>query len=129
MGTDALGYLLGLLTIGMSFVAVRYKNMLLTLGAAILWATLLAFILANTVAGTNWQTMFILAVVAFLCAFALISFFGRSRGEGSFTDNIGGLEGRQEKKPAPPRRDTGLMGMSPEEYKTYVRTRVRRRRR
>ena len=128
MGIDATGYILALLTIGMSMVATRYKNMLLTLGSAALWATLLAFILANTTAGTNWQSMFILSTAAFLCAFALISFLGRNR-QSSFTENIGGLMSREkEDKPSSmPRR--GLSDLSEVEYKQYVRRVVRRRRR
>ncbi len=129
MGTDALGYTLSLLVIGVSFIAVRYRNMLLTLGAAALWATLLAFILANTVAGTNWQSLFILGVAAFLSAFALISFLGRSRGEGSFSENIGGLFSRAEKGREPPRRARGLMDLNNTEYRQVIRSRMRGRRR
>lgn len=129
MSTDAVGYLLGLLTIGMSFVAVKYRNMLLTLGSAALWATLLAYILANTTAGTNWQSMFILSVAAFLCAFALISFFTRNKGEGSFINNIGKLRNtdNESEKLTNPKR--GLMGLSTEEYRAYVRSKMNRRRR
>ena len=128
MSIDSIGYILSLLTIGMSFVAVRYRNMLLTLGAAALWATLLAFVLANTTAGTNWQTMFILGSAAFLCAFALISFFGRDKGNQSFSQNIGNLMSREkdEKPPATPRR--GLMDLDADEYRRVVRARLRRRR-
>jgi len=127
MTTDATLYTLALLTIGMSFVAVRYRNMLLTLGATTLWATLLSFVLAHTTAGTNWVTMFILGVVAFLTAFALISFFSRSKSETSFTDNIGGITSRDEKPPEPRRQTKGLMDISTDEYKLYIRARLRRR--
>lgn len=129
MSTDALGYCLFLATIGMSFVAVRYRNMLLTLGAAALWAALLAFILGNTTAGENWQVLMIGAITAFFAAFALIGFFSRSRGERSFTDNIGGLMSREkeERTPTTPRR--GIMGMNYYEYRIYLRDKLRRRRR
>ena len=128
MSVDSIGYVLAILTIGMSFAAVRYRNMLLTLGTAALWATLLAYILANTTAGTNWQSLFILSTAAFLCAFALISFLGRNR-QSSFTENLGGLMSREkdEKPPSMPQR--GLMDLSPAEYKRYVRSTIRKRRR
>lgn len=130
MTADALGYILAVLTIGMSMVAVRYRNMLLTLGSATLWATLMAFILANTVAGTNWQTMFILGAVAFMCAFALIGLFSR-RGAEKGETMTGGVEYRETGMVTkPPERTTpSLMGMSADEYKVYIRGRVRRRRR
>lgn len=127
ISTDALGYTLALLTLGMSFVAVRYRNMLLTLGAATLWATLLAFILANTTAGTNWQSMFILAVVAFLCAFALISFFTRSRGDGSISENLGKLRGRDESEGKTSQSPRGIMDLDNTEYRQYLRSRMRKR--
>lgn len=127
MSVDGLGYILALLTIGMSFVAVRYRNMLLTLGAATMWAVLLTFILANTTAGTNWQSMFILGATAFICAFALISFFTRSKGGSSFTDNIGKLSSREkdEKPPKAPRRT--FEGYY--QYRAELRSRLRQGRR
>ncbi len=128
MGIDATGYLLGILTIGASMIAVRYRNMLLTLGTAIMWAVLMTFILANTVAGTNWQSMFILGAVAFMCAFALISFLGRSRNNRSFMDNIGNLSSREEKE-VPPARRRGIMDLPPGDYQAYIHTRMQRRRR
>lgn len=129
MGTDATGYILALLTIGMSMVAVRYRNMLLTLGAAVFWAVLLAFILANTTAGTNWQVLFIGGATAFFSAFALISFFSRSRSESSFTENIGGLMSREKEERPPTTVRRGIMDMDYNEYRAYLRTRLRRRRR
>ncbi len=127
ISVDALGYTLALLTICASFISVRYRNLLLTLGAAILWATLLAFILANTVAGTNWQSLFILGVVTFLCAFALISFFTRSKGDGSVGANFGGLFPREEKGNSPVLQRRGMMDLSNDEYRAMVRARIRRR--
>lgn len=129
MSTDAIGYSLFLLVAATTFVAVRYRNLLLTLGASVLWMALLAFILANTTAGENWQVLFIGAATAFFVAFALISFFSRSKSDRSFTENIGGLMSREkeERPPATPRR--GIMDMDYNEYRAYLRTRLRRRRR
>ena len=128
MSVDSLGYTIALLVIGVSFIAVKYRNMLLTLGAATLWATLLAFILANTVAGTNWQQMLILGIVTFMLAFALISFLGRSRGNQGFIQNIGNLSSREEKE-TPPTRARGLMELDNTEYRALIRARMRGRRR
>lgn len=128
MSTDALGYMLALLTAAASFISVRYRNLLLTLGTATMWAVMLAFILANTAAGTNWQVMFIGAVTAFFSAFALISFFGRSRSNQSFMENIGNLRSREEKETPSPRA-RGMMELDNTEYRAVLRARMRGRRR
>jgi len=128
LSTDALGYMLALLTAATSFIAVRYRNMLLTLGTATLWAVMLAFILQNTVAGSNWQVMFIGAVTAFFSAFALISFLGRNNSNRGFIQNIGNLSSREEKE-TPPTRARGLMELDNTEYRAVIRARMRGRRR
>lgn len=129
MGTDALGYVLCLASIGMSMIATRYRNMLLTLGASTLWATFLAFILANTTAGTNWLTMFILAAGTFILAFMLLSVFSRRGTSRSLKSDIMSLSSTEKEERLPSKRKGGIMDLPPEDYRAYIRASMRMRRR
>lgn len=127
MSTDGLGYVLVLLVIGASFICVRYRNILLSLGTAALWATLLSYVIAN-VTHSNMQEIFIMGIAAFICAFALIGIITRRKGEGSISQNFGSLMNRDTHEATPtPRR--GLMDLSNAEYKAYIRTLTRWKRR
>lgn len=123
MSTDALGYTLALITLGMSMVAARNRNMLMTIGAAALWASLLGFITANSAAGENWLAIFIISAGTFIISFALLSFISQ---KGSFARKFIGSE-YNENVEANPTRKRGLMSLSTDEYRRYVRSTLRRR--
>lgn len=130
MTTDAMGYILGLLTLGMSMVAVRHRNMLLTLGTTALWVTLLNFILANNTAGLGWLSLFIISSVTFMAAFALISFVSRrvATSQGGALPGAGEEVGGERLMPPAPGRP-GMMELGEEEYRTRVRRALHPRRR
>ncbi len=77
MSTDAIGFTLALLTIGMTMVAARTNQTLIRLGASALWASLLAFIVTNTTAGLNWQQILVIACGAFVLAMVVMAALGR----------------------------------------------------
>lgn len=77
MGIDATGYTLGLLAIGLTMVAVRTRNLLISIGTSGLWAALMAFFLANTAAAASFHTIFIVSTMAFIIA---MLFLGVGRG-------------------------------------------------
>ena len=77
MGTDAIGFTLALLALGMSWIAVENRQPILGVGASGLWAGFLAFILANTTAGLQWQVITILACITFIVAMLFMGFMGR----------------------------------------------------
>lgn len=64
-------------------VAVKSRHLLVTLGASALWATLLAFIIANTTAGTNMQELFLIAIGTFIIAMVLLGAFRANEGAGN----------------------------------------------
>lgn len=78
MGIDELGFTLALLTVGMSMIAARTRHLVASLGASAMWASLLAYILANTTAGLNWQSIFIISAFAFIVAMLMFGVFRRS---------------------------------------------------
>lgn len=126
MGIDALGYLLGLLTVGMSFIAVKQRNILIYLATSILWASLVAFILANTVAGANWQVMFLLAAFTFIVAMLLLTAVSRRTGVtigGEKTEGVvGEAEGAKTNLNVNMRGlRKNLLDMSDDEYRSYIR--------
>ncbi len=75
MSTDAIGYSLALITVGMTLVAVRGRHLLLTIGTSGLWAALLAFILSNTTAGANWQQILVISAFTFIIAMVMLGVF------------------------------------------------------
>lgn len=131
MSMDALGYTLGLLTLGMTMVAVRKGNMLFSMATAALWAAFLNFILANTTAGTTWQEMFVVSALVMIICVPLLSFLSRRRAtrmeaEGYYTSENGALV--EDKRPRES-KSAGLMDMDTDEYREYIRGRLRKHRR
>lgn len=130
MGVDALGYTLAILTIGMTMVSVRQRNILLYLGTSALWATLMAFILGNTVAGTNWQSMFILSAATFIMAMILLTAISRQGNQGarSSAERTGDVLGRAEEEETAGNPMgigyQGLMDLSEDEYRVLVRKKL-----
>lgn len=77
MGTDAIGFSLAILAIGMSMIAVEYRQPILGVGASALWAGFMGFILANTTAGLAWQVMTVLGCITFIIAMLFMGFLTR----------------------------------------------------
>lgn len=77
MGTDAIGLVLALLALGMSWIAVENRQPILGVGASALWAGFMAFILVNTSSSTQWHIILVLACITFIAAFLLMGFLGR----------------------------------------------------
>lgn len=133
MGIDAMGFTLALLAVGMTMVAVRQRNILLYVGTSALWATLVAFILANTVAGTNWQSLFILAAFAFMLAMILLTAVSRKGNvrAGNSGNRTGDIIGRSEEEEIAGNPlgigYRGMMDLSEDEYRALVRSRLRPR--
>lgn len=134
MSIDAIGYILGFLTIGMSMIASRYRNMLLTIGATALWVTLLNFVLANTTPGLGWVSLFIISSFTFMAAFALISFVSRrvASGQSNYPMRGDNDEGGGGQGGGVGERTVGMMEESNDEYRLRTRRALhpnRRRRR
>lgn len=72
MGADAIGYTLALLTMGASLVAVRSRSLLISVGTSGLWASMMAYILANTTATATFHTIFIVSAIAFIFAMLML---------------------------------------------------------
>lgn len=72
MGADAIGYSLALLAMGMSLVAVRSRNLLISVGTSGIWASLMAYFLANSAAAAGFHTIFITSTIAFIVAMLLL---------------------------------------------------------
>lgn len=117
-----------------SFLSLRHRNLLLSLGAAIMWLALMAYNLTNpptniTQGSTihEWMTMAFIIV-----AIAVVYMFFYTRGRTESTTRISAGEGEvlaRSSKQEGVTATKSLMDMSPDEYKAYIRTRVRRRRR
>ncbi len=117
-----------------SYLSLRSKNMLLALGASIMWLALMAYNLnfppTNITQGDTiheWLTMgFVVLAIAVLMAW----FKNRGRTESQARISMGDGEilarGSTQMGVTP---NQSLMKMSPEEYRTHIRTRTRRRRR
>jgi len=120
MTTDAIGFTLALATIGVSMIAVRYRNMLFMLGAAAFWAAFLSFLLAETTAGLNWQKLMIIAISVFIIAFLIISVMSR-RGM------VGEAESNEQDKPKRAIPSKSLMQYNGSEYRNYIRSRMGRK--
>ena len=131
MSTDALGYTIALLAIGMSMVAVKGRNLLLTLGASALWATLLAFVVANLTTGSNTQELFMIAIGTFIIAMVLLGGFrateGVGNGENEESNPIKRFIHKLNSDSLPPLR--GRRGDTPEEYRAMVRKAYQRSKR
>ena len=116
-----------------SFLSLRSKNMLLSLGASIMWLALMAYNLkfppTNITQGDTiheWLTMgFIVLAIAVLLAW----FRNRGRTESQIRVSAGDGEILARRSTQLGVTNKSLMEMSPEEYKGFIRTRVRRRRR
>lgn len=133
MGVDELGFTLALLTVGMSMVAARSRQMVASMGASALWASLLAYILANTTAGLNWQAIFIISAFAFIVAMLMFGVFRRGSVGGIRWQGIEGGEETESKPVSKQVTDTsvrqsrssrhgwgGEFAESPEEYQARV---------
>ena len=112
MTTDAVGYILAVLALGMSFLTFKNRHILLVIGNSALWAALLAYFLANSTAGANWQQIFILAVVAFMVAILIFNWQPKKFGSE-------GLPPEESPK--------GMMDLSADEYRDRPRRRSRKR--
>jgi len=120
---NVIGGILAAVALATTYFSLKFRNILLNLGAAAAWATLLDFFLLNTTPGTNWQTMFIWTVACFVIALALLSMFNRN-GE-SVVKGFTGVSARENDKETKETKPRGMMDLTPEEYRAYVRSRVR----
>ena len=110
MGTDALGYTLALLTLGMTLLAFKFRLALVTLGTVGLWVALLAYFVTN-LSATPMLQQIILAIAAFVGALFFFSMFGKmpgEEGESSFRRLIRRMNGETVSSP---RKET------PEDYR------------
>lgn len=144
-GVDELGFTLALLTVGMSMVAARTRQLVASLGASALWSSLLAYILANTTAGLNWQGIFIISAGAFIIAMLMFGVLRRGSAGGISGINWRGVESGEEAESKPSNTQItgasvrqsrssrhgwgGEFAESPEEYQARVRSILRPRRR
>lgn len=83
MGADAIGFILALLAMGLTMVAIRARNILISVGTASLWAALLAYFVQNSSAAANFHPIFIIAAVGFMIA---MLFLGIGRGRSYSSD-------------------------------------------
>ena len=89
MSTDAIGYILGILTVVMGFIAVRWKMPLLCIAASGITAALLAFVLANTVASHVWHQIIVIALIGLVITFLFMGLMGyRNSPEGRRTTRL-----------------------------------------
>jgi len=121
------------LALGVSFLSLRSKNMLLALGASIMWLALMAYNLSfpptNITQGDTiheWLTMgyFVLAV-------AVLTVWFRNRGKTESQTRVSMGDGEilaRGSKQTGVTPNQSLMNMSAEEYRTFIRARTRRRR-
>lgn len=129
MVINVIGGILVAIALATSYFSLKFRNILVNLGASAAWAVVLAFFLQNT-AHATWKEMFILDIAAFICAFALLSMFNRN-GE-SIVKGFTGVGNRENDKDIPEPKSRGIMGMDEDEYKAYLhglRTRGQSRRR
>ena len=116
-----------------SFLSLRSRNLLLALGASIMWLALMAYNLnfppTNITQGDTiheWLTLGFIAL-AIGVLFAWFRNKGKTVSEGRTSLGEGEILTRSSTKIGVTNKS--LMKMSPEEYKVFIRTRVRRRRR
>lgn len=128
MSTDAMGYILALLAIGMSMVATRNRSTPLTIGTAAIWSAFLSFMVANNTAGLNWLAILIIGIITFIVAYLLLAamssrFTGSQKIIGADTTEEFTKAISKEKK-----NKMGVLGLTPSEYKAYLQSRRQRRR-
>ena len=116
-----------------SFLSLRHHNMLLSLGASIMWLALMAYNLnyppTNIVQGDTiheWMTMGFV-IIAMAMMFMWFRERGRSVSQTRVTANEDGINISSEKQEGLPR--TSLMDAGNEEYRARVRRAVRSKRR
>ncbi len=120
------------LAVGVSFLSLFRVNLLLSLGGFAMWMILmaynLAFPLTNVTQGDTIHEMMTLGFIALALATLLAWYKNRGRTESSSRISMGDGEilarGSTQTGVTP---NQSLMRMSPEEYKAYLRTRMRRR--
>lgn len=117
-----------------SYFSLRHRNLLLSLGASIMWLSLMAYNLTypptNITAGDTiheWMTMGFVII-----AIAVMYMWFRNRGRTESMTRVSAGEGEILARSATQEGVTptrSVMALSPEEYKAHLRSRMRRRRR
>lgn len=117
-----------------SFLSLRSQNILLALGASIMWLALMAYNLnfppTNITRGDTIHEFLTLGFIGIAIAVLLAWFRTRGKIESVARISMGDGEvlSRRETRTGVTLNQS-LMNMSPEEYRTHIRTRMRRRRR
>lgn len=117
----------------LTIMSLRYYNLILSFAASLGWIALWMYNLnyppANIAVGTTLHEVLVYTFI--IMAIATIYMYFRNRGRASIGAGGGNESGNRAElsgraiRYSPP----SLMEMSPEEYKAYIRSRVRRRRR
>ena len=140
MGIDAFGFMLALLAVGMSMVAIRGRHLLLSVSTAGLWAGLLAFILTNSgVISMDNRTILVVSIVGFIFALLLLGVFRDIKAKSSTNEippriypyekpsTVRKLIGKLNSDELP-QEPKSSFNESPEDYQARVRAALRRRR-
>ena len=122
------------LAVGVSWLSLKRKNLLLSLGASIMWLSIMAynlkFPLTNVVQGDTIHEFMTLGFIALTLAVLLGWYYNRGKTESQTRVSMGDGEilarGSTQTGVTP---NQSLMRMSPDEYRTHIRTRMGKNRR
>ncbi len=112
----------------LTLMSLRYRNILMSLGASLGWIALWMYNLnyppTNIVIGSTLHEVLVYTFIIMAIAVMLMYFWNRNRGFTGYPTT----KREEAALEAQSRRPRGIMDLSSEQYKTYIHSRIRRRR-
>ena len=117
-----------LIALVMSIVSLRWYNLLFSFVAMLMWIALWAYNLNNPIGGIT-KGSFVHEILSYgFIIMAIVIMLVYFRGRGKDSKNIVlGNNNNETSEESTEKPSTGIMGMSPDEYRAYMRGKLRSR--